>query len=83
MVLYICTVLDNKLEDPRFCNERKQSFPQCALNFFMTGILICYGCSKILALFHPVKGFITSWCCDTVLHAVLNTLRTGDADLRF
>ena len=72
-VLYIFTVLDSKLEDPRFCNEWQKSFPQSALNFLMTGILICYGCSQILELFHTVKGFFTSSCCDIILHAVLKT----------
>jgi len=66
MLLYIFIVLYSKLEDPRFCNEWQQSFPQCALNFFVTGILICHGCSQILKLFHPVKGFfylLVLWHC--------------------
>jgi hypothetical protein len=33
---------------------------QSALYSFMNGILICWGCSQILELFHPVKGFVTS-----------------------
>jgi len=32
---------------------------QSALDFFMNGILICYGCSQISVMFHYFKGFIT------------------------
>jgi hypothetical protein len=31
---------------------------QSALNFFVNGVLIRYGCSQIFEFFHPFKGFI-------------------------
>jgi hypothetical protein len=46
--------LDSKLEGKRSCIEWQQT----ALNFFINGILICQGYSKIFELLHPFKECI-------------------------
>jgi len=35
------------------------SWPQSVLNFFRNRILICYNCSQIFKLFHPLESTIT------------------------
>jgi hypothetical protein len=43
---------------------------QSPLNFYMSAVSICYGCSQISGLLHP---FNLSLCCDCFLHAGLET----------
>jgi hypothetical protein len=61
-VLYILIFifLDSKLEGKNILYQMIASIPQIqsALNFFMNGSLIHWGCSQILELFHPFKGCI-------------------------
>jgi len=47
-----------------------------ALTFVMNGLFICWGCSQIFKLFHPVRGFIAyfyvvfrTWICYLVFSA--------------
>ena len=49
------------------------SWHQSALNFFMNGILIHWGCSKILTVPPSQKICYLPLCCDFVLHSHIYT----------
>ena len=58
-ILYILifTFLVSNFEHKRFCTEwQKATWPQSALNFFHNRILICYSCSQIFKIFHPLEA---------------------------